>query len=213
MQFLERERNLTQPIIDLYLSPVKHFAAEIAPILTVIFQDSIDNVTVSHRWKEANVCATFKKGKKSDPANYRPISLTCQTFCCRNRSNFNSHLSQDSIDSVTVSHRWKEANVCATFKKGKKSDPANYRPISLTCIASKILEHIVHSFIMKHLNDHNILTDCQHGLRAKRSTEMQLILTLHDMAKTIQSSSIHEVVLDFAKAFDKVPHRRLLRKL
>ena len=79
---------------------------------------------------------------------------------------------QDSIDSGTVPHRWKEANVCAVFKKGKKSDPANYRPISLTCVASKILEHIVHSFIMKHLNDHNILTDCQHGFRAKRSTEL-----------------------------------------
>ena len=102
--------------------------------------------------------------------------------------------------------------MCAVFKKGKKSDPANYRPISLTCVASKILKHIVHSFIMKHLNDHNILTDCQHGFRAKRSTEMQLILTLHDMAKAIQSSSIHKVVLDFAKAFDKIPHRRLLRK-
>ena len=58
----------------------------------------------------------------------------------------------------------------------------------------------------------NILTDCPHGFRAKRSTEMQLILTLHDMAKAIQSSSIHAVVSDFAKAFDKVPHRRLLRK-
>ena len=103
--------------------------------------------------------------------------------------------------------------MCAVFKKGKKSDPANYRPISLTCVASKILEHIVHSFIMKHLNDYNILTDCQQGFRKKRSTEMQLILTLHDMAKAIQSSSIHAVLLDFAKAFDKVPHRRLLRKL
>ena len=103
--------------------------------------------------------------------------------------------------------------MCAVFKKGKKSGPANCRPISLTCVASKILEHIVHSFIMKHLNDHNILTDCQHGFRAKRSTEMQLILTLHDMAKAIQSSSIHAAVLDFAKAFDKVPHRRPLRKL
>ena len=103
--------------------------------------------------------------------------------------------------------------MCAVFKKGKKSDPANYRPISFTHVVSKILEHIVHSFIMKHLKDHNILTDCPHGLRAKRSTEMQLILTLHDMAKAIQSSSIHAVVSDFAKAFDKVPHRRLLRKL
>ena len=77
---------------------------------------------------------------------------------------------QDSMDSGTVPYRWKEANVCAVFKKGKKSDPANYRPIFLTCVASKILEHIIHSFIMKHLNDINFLTDCQHGFRAKRST-------------------------------------------
>lgn len=76
--------------------------------------------------------------------------------------------------------------------------------------SSSILSH---HFIMKHLNDHNILTDCQHGFRAKGSTEMQLILTLHDTSKAIQSSSIHAVVLDFAKAFDKVPHRHLLRKL
>ncbi|PFX11162.1 LINE-1 retrotransposable element ORF2 protein, partial [Stylophora pistillata] len=120
---------------------------------------------------------------------------------------------QDSIDRGTVPRRWREANVCAVFKKGKKSDPANYRRISLTFVASKILEHIVHSYIMKHLNDHNILTDCQHGFRAKTFTEMQLILTLHDMAKAIQSSSIHAVVLELAKAFDKVPHRRLLWKL
>ena len=47
----------------------------------------------------------------------------------------------------------------------------------------------------------------------QRDPQMQLILTLHDMAQTIHSSSIHAAVLDFAKAFDKVPHRRLLRKL
>ena len=74
---------------------------------------------------------------------------------------------QDSIDSGTAPHRWKEADVCAVFKKGKKSDPAK---TYISCVA-KILEHIVHSFIMKHLNKHNILTDCQHGFRAKRSTD------------------------------------------
>ena len=97
-----------------------------------------------------------------------------------------TNIFRDSIDSGTVPHKWKEANVCAVLKKGKKSDPANYRPISLTCVASNILEHIIHSFIMTHLNDHNILTECQHGFRVKRSTEMQLILTL----QAIQSSSI-----------------------
>jgi hypothetical protein len=58
---------------------------------------------------------------------------------------------------------WKKANVCAIHKKGKKSDPVNYRPISLTCVASKVLEQIVHSQVMKHLAKHEVLTDYQHG--------------------------------------------------
>ena len=67
---------------------------------------------------------------------------------------------------------------------------------------------------MKHLERHAILTDVQHGFRAKRSTVTQLILTIHDMAKTIQeNNSVHAAVLDFSKAFDKVPHKRLIYKL
>ena len=125
-----------------------------------------------------------------------------------------TNIFQDSIESGTVPSRWKSANVCGVFKKGKKSDPSNYRPISLTCIASKILEHIVHSHVMKHFEHYNILTDCQHGFRSKRSTELQLILTIHDIASSLQQNkSIHAAVLDFSKAFDKVPHQRLLMKL
>ena len=154
--------------------------------------------------------SSLNPNKACDPDQIPPWFL--QTFAA-DIAPILTDIFQDSIDNGSAPHRWKEANECAVFKKGEKSDPANYRPISLTCVASKILEHIVYSFIMKHLNNHNILTDCQQGLREKRSTEMQVILTLQDMAKAIQSSPIHAVVLDFAKAFDKVPHRRLLRKL
>jgi hypothetical protein len=67
---------------------------------------------------------------------------------------------------------------------------------------------------MKHLEQHTILMDVQHGFRARRSTVTQLILTIHDMAKTIQGNkSVHAAVLDFSKAFDKVPHKRLVAKL
>ena len=51
--------------------------AELAPILQVIFQKSLDSGKLPYIWKEANVSPIFKKGDKSDPANYRPISLTC----------------------------------------------------------------------------------------------------------------------------------------
>ena len=90
----------------------------------------------------------------------------------------------------------------------------NYRPISLTCVACKILEHIIHSHVMKHFARHDVLTDCQHGFRAKRSTETQLICTINDITNAIQcNKTVHAAVLDFSKAFDKVPHRRLLTKL
>ena len=108
---------------------------------------------------------------------------------------------QASIDSGIVPSRWKHVNVCGVFKGGQKSNPCNYRPISLTCIASKVLEHIVHSHVMKHLDSHRILTDVQHGFRAKRSTVTQLIRTIYDLAKTIQENrSVHAAILDFSKA-------------
>ena len=92
---------------------------------------------------------------------------------------------QTSIDTECVPSRWKQANVCGVFKSGEKSGPTNYRPISLTSILSKVLEHIIQSQVMKHLEQYAILTDVQHGFRARRSTVTQLILTIHDMTKTI----------------------------
>ena len=70
---------------------------------------------------------------------------------------------------------------------------------------------MAHSHVTKHLSHH----DYQHGFKAKRSTETQLICTIHDIASAIQSNktTIHAAILDFSKAFDKVPHRRLLTKL
>ena len=53
-----------------------------------------------------------------------------------------------SVKLGSIPSRWKEANICSVFKKGNKNDPANYRPISLTCVCCKILEHIIHSHVM-----------------------------------------------------------------
>ena len=89
----------------------------------------------------------------------------------------------DCINTGTVPSKWKHANVCAIHEKGKKSDPSNYRPVSLTRIASKVLEHIVHSHVMNHLWQYEVLTDNQYVFRAKRSTEtQQFICTIHEIA-------------------------------
>ena len=118
---------------------------------------------------------------------------------------------QSSVDSGQVPKAWNEANITAIFKKGNRAETSNYRlVISLKPVISKLLEHITHSHIMKHLEQHHILTDHQHGFRAKRSTESQLIQTVHDISKYLdEKKSVDVAILDFTKAFDKVPHKRL----
>jgi len=65
------------------------------------------------------------------------------------------------------------------------------------------MEHIIFSHVMKHFELYNVLTDCQHGFRAKRSTVVQLILTIRDIASSLQQQkSVHAAVLDFSKDFD-----------
>ena len=119
-----------------------------------------------------------------------------------------------SLQTGTVPEDWKTANVSAVFKKGQRYDPANYRPVSLTCLCCKMLEHIIVSNVMKHVDKHSFLSDCQHGFRARRSCETHIVTLQHDLASTLDKGvQTDMVVLDFSKAFDRVPHRRLLRKL
>ena len=91
---------------------------------------------------------------------------------------------------------------------------SNYRSVSLTSIACKLLEHIVHSSIMDHFDRHQVLCDEQHGFRVKRSCESQLLITIDDIARNMEEGDQTDIILlDFAKAFDKVPHDRLLHKM
>jgi len=108
---------------------------------------------------------------------------------------------------------WKRALVVPVHKKGNRTSPTNYRPISLACIPYKIFEHIIYSHIFKHLTVHNILTNDQHGFR-KHSCDSQLLSTIEDFSLYLDSGAqIDAIFLDFSKAFDKVPHERLFLKL
>ena len=91
--------------------------------------------------------------------------------------------------------------------------------MSLTCICCKVLEHIIISNINMHLAFEIILADCQHGFRSQRSCETQLVQFYHDMVSNLDRAlnpghrQTDVIIMDFAKAFDKVPYRRLLYKL
>ena len=109
---------------------------------------------------------------------------------------------------------WVSANVTPIFKKGDKQLPSNYRPISLTCIICKILEKFIHRKLYALLESNNVLSNSQYGFRTNRSTTTLLLTTIHDWAEALNNRlSTHCVLIDFAKAFDSVPHGRLLLKL
>ena len=121
---------------------------------------------------------------------------------------------QQSLSSGYVPTDWRLANITPIFKKGDKSTPSNYRPVSITPICSKLIEHIIFSNVMDHYENNNVLVDVQHGFRPGRSCETQLLITAQDLSKSLDNKEqVDTVVLDFSKAFDRVPHRRLMLKL
>ena len=121
---------------------------------------------------------------------------------------------QSSIDTGRLPKDWLAANVSCAFKKGDRHLASNYRPISLTSVSCKLLEHIIFRHIMNHMEEHSILTNLNHGFRSGFSTETQLITTTQDLLSSFDSGKqIDMAILDFSKAFDTVPHDRLLYKM
>ncbi len=119
-----------------------------------------------------------------------------------------------SLDTGDVPADWRKASVCPVYKKGPKYLAENYRPISLTSIACKIFEHLIASAIMKHAESNHLLYHLQHGFRKGRSCESQLIDLIDDVTKNLdEGRQTDMLVMDFAKAFDKVNHRLLIEKL
>ena len=134
--------------------------------------------------------------------------------CADEISPFLTTIFNKNLEEGNVPEDWKKASISAVFKKGDRHCAANYRPVSLTSLCCKIQEHILTSNIRRHLARYQILTDGQHGFRERRSCETQLLTLAHELASNLDNGCRTDlIILDFAKAFDKVPHQRLLRKL
>ena len=119
-----------------------------------------------------------------------------------------------SLCEGKVPDDWRNVSVTPVYKKGPKTKAENYRPISLTCICCKVMEHVITSNIMSHLDKHKLLQPNQHGFRSKLSCETQLIQFVQDISDSLNEKGQTDViVMDFSKAFDKVDHSRLLLKL
>ena len=125
-----------------------------------------------------------------------------------------SEIYRRSMATGIVPEKWKLANVTPLHKKGSRLESSNYRPVSLTSVVCKVLERIVRDAVMEHLLSNKLLAAEQHGFVPKKSCTTNLLETFDFITKSLAAKRAVDVVfLDFAKAFDKVPHKRLVHKL
>ena len=119
-----------------------------------------------------------------------------------------------SLSTSCLPMQWRQATVVPIHKKGDRERADNYRPISLTSVVCKTVEAILRDRIMDHLKACNLLSPHQHGFRSARSCTTQLIEAMDEWTQALEDGeAIDAVYLDFSKAFDSVPHARLLLKL
>ena len=119
-----------------------------------------------------------------------------------------------SLDEGIVPLEWKEANIITLFKKGSRNRSENFRPVSLTSVICKLLERLIKDHLVDFLVKNKLINPSQHGFLKARSCLTNMLCFLEDVTKWVDEGSPVDIIyLDFLKAFDKVPHQRLLYKL
>ena len=171
------------------------------PLCSIIFTPD----TVKNKLIELNT------SKSAGPDGFHPkvLSECAESICVALALIFNK-----SIHESVLPESWKEADIKPLFKKGKRTSPGNYRPISLTSVVCKVMESIIRDKIVDHLMENELLCDEQHGFVPGRSCITQLLCCIEEWSSLLdQGFPIDIIYLDFKKAFDAVPHLRLLRKV
>ena len=123
-------------------------------------------------------------------------------------------LFKKSLESEELPAHWLQAVITPIFKKGSKRLPENYRPVSLTCIACKMLEKLIVRIIIKHIKENQFESDRQHGFVKGKSTTTNILEVLNIWTEALSHGIPVDVLyLDYQKAFDSVPHQRLLKQI
>ncbi len=120
-----------------------------------------------------------------------------------------------SLNTGSLPDDWTTTNICAIFKKGQCTSPSNYRPVSLTSQVVKLLERVILNSILQFSNQVNLLSCDQHGFQSGCSCLTNFLECLNDWTYgfDIPGQGIDIIYTDFRKAFDSVPHKRLVHKL
>ncbi|CAF1065570.1 unnamed protein product [Brachionus calyciflorus] len=156
----------------------------------------------------------IEKLKKIDPSKTMgpdKVSDTVLKNCAESLSLAFSIIFKKSYESGEAPVLWKHANVTPIHKGGSKLSKKNYRPVSLTCLVCKIFESLLKDIMLHHLLTNNLISKSQHGFLPKKSCLTNLLETLDFITQALSNGFLIDIIYtDFAKAFDKVSHKKLI---
>ena len=172
--------------------------------------EALQDITITEEMVEKKL-SELKENKAAGADNISPRFLleVCAQICVPL-----TRLFLQSLSDGVVPEDWKKANVSPIFKKANKSLAESYRPVSLTSQFRRILESIMRDSFVNHFENHHLIRESQHRFRKGRSCLSNLLAFLDKVSQyTEDGEKVDVIYFNFAKAFDKVPHQRLLQKI
>ena len=193
---------------DFFCSVFTHEDTDVIPELNVKHSDpKLTNINITKESVTKHI-KNLKASKSAGPDGFHPRVLKEQvneivTPLCE--------IFSKSLSYGVLPRQWKLGQVTPIFKKGDRSTPGNYRPVSLTAVMCKVMEAIIREHVMSHMVTYNLFCDQQHGFVPGRSCMTQLLTCIDDWSEALDKGEpMDAVYLDFKKAFDTVPHERLI---
>lgn len=204
------ETECAQLLNDAFVSVFTHEDTTSSPMLQSSSVTSMPEIIIN----ESGILALLNNLKVTTSSDHLGFNNKILKNASLNLYQVLTSLFSQSLSSGTIPDDWRTAKVIPIFKSGDRTIPLNYRPISLTSNICKLLEHIIHTQVINYLEEHDIIFKYQHGFRRGYSCDTQLTGFTNDIFSAVDAGlQVDAVFLDYSKAFDRVPHHRLLTKL
>ena len=209
-KIVEEDGDIAETIVSYFSTVHTSYRGEEMPEMQTMTEDQVDDIYITRELVEKRLLK-LDVNKSCGPDGIHPYVLQ---KTAKEMSVPLTLIFQKSLDEGVCPDEWKCANITPIHKKGDRTEPSNYRPVSLTSQICKVLESIIRDRIMEHLKRNNLLNDAQHGFREGRSCLTNLLETLEQWTEILDEGDCIDVAyLDFRKAFDLVSHEHLIYKL
>ena len=207
---VEEDSEIAEVIVDYFNTIYTDFKGEVMPEMQSMTDEKIEDLEITQELVEKKL-EKLNINKSCGPDGIHPHVLQKTSKAMSVQL---AIIYQKSLDEGVCPEEWKCANVTPIHKKGDRTDPNNYRPVSLTSQVCKVMESIIRDRIVEHLERLNLLNNAQHGFRNGRSCLTNLLTTLEQWTEIIDEGDCLDIAyLDFRKAFDLVSHEHLLYKM